>query len=450
MLIKRIDFFKDLYPAYEHQKDLFRAFFSGQYRYYCVNWHRRAGKDSCFFQLAWLVASLEKGTYLYTLPKIAQAKNIVLEGTDLKGNKWIDSIPKHLIKSINLSERKIHFANGSILAITGADSILDSQLGSNLRGIFMSEYQRSAAQSWDYLRPIVLRSGGFAAFNFTSFGKNHAYHLLKNNEENPDWYCQTLTVDDTKDHSGNPIFSPEQIQGERDSGMDEDLIQQEYYCDFNIQVKGTYFAEQMQLARSEGRIVKDLQIYPNLPVHTSWDLGSRDTNSVWFFQVIGTGQNQQFRYFYEHSSNYQDIDYFIKLMYSIREQFGFNGYGTNFMPHDVKQSEWSTGKSRRTALMQKGINVSVVPMMRVIERVQVARSMLGKCWFKEDTCKNGILALEASRCKYDDTLKAFSSDEVHDWASHASAAFQYGQVGWAESHNQAHLQKQREYAKYRP
>jgi hypothetical protein len=232
--------------------------------------------------------------------------------------------------------------------------------------------------------------------------------------------------------------------------MTEDLIQQEYFCDFNVAVKGTYFSEQMALMRKEGRIVKDLEIYPNLPVFTSWDLGSRDANAIFWFQVIGTGSNQQFRYFHHHESNYQDLDYYVKLLYSVRELYGFNGYGTHYFPHDVKASEWSTGKSRLTSLMQKGVNVTVVPMMRVIERVQVARSMLGKCWFKEDTCKQGILALEASRCKYDDNLKIFSSDELHDWASHSSASFQYGQVGYMESHNRTHLAKQREYAKYRP
>lgn len=302
MLLKQIDFFNDIFPAYPKQKEFFRAFFSGKYRYFIENVHRRFGKDAEFFNLAWLFAASERGSYLYTLPKIAQAKNVVWEGTDLHGRRWIDTIPKHLLaKEPNNTERKLYFMNGSVLHITGADSILGAHLGSNLRGIFMSEFQRTSPQIWDYLRPIIKRNPqGFACFNFTSFGKGHAYKLMQSNMHNPQWHCRKLTVEDTRDNDGNYIFSPEQIDEERKSGMDEDLIQQEYYCNDDVAVKGTFFSEQISQAENEGRMQQRLDVYPNVPVMTSWDLGSRDTNAIWFFQVIGTGDNQQFRYFYYH------------------------------------------------------------------------------------------------------------------------------------------------------
>ncbi|MCW8457397.1 hypothetical protein OQJ16_07450 [Legionella pneumophila] len=451
MLIKRIDFFEDIFPAYPLQRELFEAFFSGKYRFFIENIHRRFGKDAMFFNLAWLVASMTRGNYLYTLPKIGQAKNVIWEGTDLEGRRWVDLIPKHLLaREPNQSERKIYFTSGSMLHITGADSILGAHLGSNLRGLFMSEFQRTAPNVWDYLRPIINRSKGFACFNYTSFGQCHAHRLRIANLDNPAWHCRKLTVDDTRDNQGNYIFSPEQIEDERKSGMDEDLIQQEYYCDDSVAVKGTYFAEHIQKARAEGRIVPTLEIYPSKPVHTSWDLGSKDTNSIWFFQVIGTGENQQFRYLYQHDENYKDIDYYLKLLAHIQKQYGFSTYGHHFLPHDVSQTEWTSGKTRLVTLLQKGLRVTQVPRLRVIERVQIARSNLNKCWFAEKTCKHGIEALETSRAKYDEKLKAFSADEVHDWASHPSAAFQYGHVGWLDSYNKTQLAQQREYAKYKP
>lgn len=452
MLKKEIDFFRDIFPAYPKQRDFFEAFFSGQYRFFIENIHRRFGKDAEFFNLAWLVASMYKGSYLYTLPKIGQAKNVIWEGTDLEGNRWIDLIPKHLLaRPPNQSERKIYFTSGSMLHITGADSILGAHLGSNLRGIFMSEFQRTNPMIWDYLRPIILRNPkGFACFNYTSFGQCAAHRLRVANIDNPQWHTRKLTVDDTRDNNGNYIFSPEQVQQERESGMDEDLIQQEYYCDDSVAVKGTFFAEQLEQCRSEGRILPDLQVYPNIPVHTSWDLGQRDTNSIWFFQVIGTGEQQQFRYFYQHDDNYKDVDFYISLLQKIQKQYGFSGYGHHFLPHDVSQTEYTTGKSRRVTMMQKGLRIASVPMMRVMERVQVARSNFKHCWFSDTGCKHGLDALEASRAKYDPITKAFSSDEVHDWSSHASAAFQYGHVGWLESYNKAKLQQQKSYAKIRP
>lgn len=451
LLLKQIDFFKDIFPAYPKQREFFEAFFSGQYRFFIENIHRRFGKDAEFFNLAWLVASMRRGNYLYTLPKIAQAKNVIWEGTDLEGFKWMDKIPRHLFaKDPNISERKLFFTSGSILTITGADNIFKSHIGSNLHGLFMSETQRTHPQAWDYLRPILNRTNGFACFNYTSFGQCYAHNLRVANINNPNWFTRKLTVNDTRDNDGHYIFSPDQIQAERDSGMDEDLIQQEYYCDDSVAVKGTFFAEQLEVAREEGRVQPTLEVYPALPVHTSWDLGQRDTNSIWFFQVIGTGNDQQFRYFYQHDDNYKDIDFYIQLLHQIMKRYGFSGYGHHFLPHDVNVTEWTTGKTRQATLRQKGLHIVPVPMMRVMERVQVARSSFKQCWFSESGCKNGIEALGASRAKYDQVNKSFSSDEVHDWASHASAAFQYGLVGWLESYNKPKLQQQRTLAKYRP
>ncbi|HAU1312553.1 TPA: hypothetical protein F8R99_14300 [Legionella pneumophila] len=451
MLLKQIDFFEDIFPAYPLQRELFEAFFSGKYRFFIENIHRRFGKDAMFFNLAWLVASMTRGNYLYTLPKIGQAKNVIWEGTDLEGRRWIDLIPKHLLaREPNQSERKLYFTSGSMLHITGADSILGAHLGSNLRGLFMSEFQRTAPNVWDYLRPIINRSKGFACFNYTSFGQCHAHRLRIANLDNPQWHCRKLTVDDTRDNEGNYIFSPEQIEDERKSGMDEDLIQQEYYCDDSVAVKGTYFGEQIQRARAEGRFVKAVEVYPGKPVHTSWDIGSRDLNAIWWFQVIGTGVYQEFRYFHYHEMSYKDADYYIKYLNDLQKKLGFSTYGHHFLPHDVSQTEWTSGKTRVVTLMQKGLKVVQVPRLRVIERVQVARSQFNRCIFDEKQCKNGIDALEASRSKYDEKLKAFSADEVHDWASHGSAAFQYGHVGWLDNYNKTQLAQQKDYAKYRP
>ena len=159
---------------------------------------------------------------------------------------------------------------------------------------------------------------------------------------------------------------------------------------------------------------------------------------------------QQFRYFYQHDENYKDISYYLALLAKVMKQYGFSSYGHHFLPHDASQTEWTSAKTRRVLLMEKGLKITQVPMLRVIERVQVARSNLAKCWFAENGCKNGLAALEASRAKYDEKLKAFSADEVHDWASHPSAAFQYGHVGWLDSYNKTQLNAQKEYAKYRP
>lgn len=444
MIIQEADFFETIFDAYPHQKDYFRAFFSGEYQYFMEKLHRRAGKDAMAFHATWIYACIQPGNYVYTLPKIAQSRNVVWEGKDLEGTRWVNKIPRHLIKSVNSTQCKIYFYNGSILHITGADSLMNAHLGSNLKGIVISEFQKTHPAVWDYVRPIIKRSGGWAMFLFTAYGKGHAYRLYEKNKTEPNWHCRTLTVADTRDNNGNYIFSPEQIEEERRSGMEEDIIQQEYYCSDDATIKGTYFSDQLALTYKEGRIQKGVTVDGFHPIYTSWDLGVRDTNSIWFFQY----RDKKFHYFYQHDCTYGSIDTYLTLLQAIKEKFNFKGYEGHFMPHDVSTTEWTSGKTRIQTLREKGLRVIQVPKLRVIERVQVARSMFHQCVFDEDNCKTGIDALSVYRSNYNADLKEPGS-EVHDWASHPATAFQYGLVGWMNSHSKEQLHRVSGYGRMR-
>lgn len=443
MLVREIDF-DSMWNAYPHQKEFMKAFFSGEYNYFCEKLHRRAGKDAQAFHCAWLYASMYPGNYVYCLPKIGQARNVVWEGKDLDGARWINKIPKHLITSMNQSQCKINFMNGSILHITGADSLMNSHLGSNLKGIILSEYHKTHPGIWDYLRPIIKRSNGWAIFLFTAYAKGHAHQLFHRNSTQDHWHCRILTVDDTVDNEGKPIFSAEQIEEERRSGMDEALIQQEYYCSEEASLRGTFFAEQLTKAHEEGRIMKGVSVDPHLPVFTSWDIGSKDTNSIWWFQY----SNNQFRYFYQFDKNHGSLEFYKDLLLKVQNRFGFTQYGGHFLPHDVKQTEWITGKSRLQQMREHGLPVKDVSIMRVIERVQVARSQFHRVIIDSEGCKNGLEALSIARSVYDEYSRSFTSDEAHDWSSHPSAAFQYGLVGWLESYSKPEMTKITQYARH--
>lgn len=180
MLVKEIDFFRDIFDAYPLQREFIKAVFSGDYQYFVENAHRRFGKDAEFFNCAWLYAATFPGNHLYTLPKIGQARNVVWEGTDLEGRKWKDKIPKHLLaRPPNETQCKLYFTNGSVLHVTGADNILNAHLGSNLRSLWMSEFQRTHPQIWDYLRPIIKRRKGLPHLTLHPLGKGTLIGYIK-------------------------------------------------------------------------------------------------------------------------------------------------------------------------------------------------------------------------------------------------------------------------------
>ena len=66
-------------------------------------------------------------------------------------------------------------------------------------------------------------------------------------------------------------MSDEYIEQERHNGMSEEMIQQEYYCSFDVGAIGAYYAREVEQARQDGRITK-LPINRDIPVNMRFDL----------------------------------------------------------------------------------------------------------------------------------------------------------------------------------
>ena len=68
--------------------------------------------------------------------------------------------------------------------------------------------------------------------------------------------------------------------------MDEQLIQQEYYCSFEGYQQGSYYSKQLREAEAANRIA-NVPWDSRLQVHTFWDLGIGDAMAIWFMQRVG-------------------------------------------------------------------------------------------------------------------------------------------------------------------
>jgi len=210
----------------DYQLPFLRAADAGIKRIVVV-WHRRAGKDKTLFNLVVKRALERVGAYYYFFPTYRQGKKILWDGMDKGGSPFLAHIPASLIQSKNDTEMKIRLINGSVIQIIGTDNV-DSIVGTNPIGCVFSEYALQDPLAWEYIRPILRENGGWAVFNFTPRGRNHGYALYQIALKNPDeWYCEVLTVDDTG------ALTRADIQAERDAGMAEGLIQQEFFCSFD-------------------------------------------------------------------------------------------------------------------------------------------------------------------------------------------------------------------------
>lgn len=172
------------------------------------------------------------GTYFYFLPSYKLAKKVIWDNIDNEGFRMLDHIPKEIIKSINATELKIELINGSIIQLIAADEFKSGGVGTNPIGVVFSEYSITSPDAWQYVSPILAVNGGWAIFNFTPRGTNHAYTLLQQAKNNG-WFNEILTVNETK------VLTLEQIE-EESRLFPKDLIDQEYFCKF-IEGAGAFF-----------------------------------------------------------------------------------------------------------------------------------------------------------------------------------------------------------------
>lgn len=216
----------------DYQLPLLRALDNG-YKRALIVWHRRSGKDKTCFNFMIKKAFEKVGTYFYFLPTYSQAKKVVWDNIDNDGFKMLDHIPEEVIKNKNATELKIELINGSIIQLIAADEFAKSGVGTNPMGVVFSEYSISSPESWKYVTPILAANDGWAIFNFTPRGMNHAHTLLQQAKANEKWFTQILTVDDTN------VFTKDSLEEERKNNP-QDFFEQEYYCKF-IEGAGQFF-----------------------------------------------------------------------------------------------------------------------------------------------------------------------------------------------------------------
>lgn len=417
------------YKPRSYQLDLLHALQDGIRRAVCV-WHRRAGKDLTGFNYMISQAIQIPGVYFYFFPTYAQGKKILWNGIDGQGRRFLDYIPREcIIGDPHETEMliKLRTVSGaqSVFQIIGTDNC-DSIPGTNPRGVVFSEYSLQNPRGWDLVRPILAENKGWAIFLYTPRGRNHGWSLYENTKGEPGWYVDlrdvTMTFRDGPDEDQTPVMTDADIAAERRTGMDEDLIQQEFFCSFSGAMQGAYFGKLVELAREQGRIRDNLPWDTSRLVNTAWDIGTGDENAIWLWQWAGP---------MIHLIDYIEdkgygLPHYAKLLHK-REW----GYDLHIMPFDVKQREWTTEQQRvRAARQMLGGRVKIAKKVPIDERIDMTRRMFNRFIFSRSTTGRGLDALTSYTKKWDEQRQVFSDTPQHNWASHGAEALCHLCVGF--------------------
>lgn len=424
-----------------------------------LEWHRRAGKDDICLHWAAISAMTQPGNYWHMLPQANQSRKAIWDAINPHtGKRRIDeAFPEPLRETTRDNEMFIRFkrcqqkregeavlvgpdglplTGQSSWQVVGSDNF-NSLIGSPPRGVVFSEYALSDPSSWAYLQPILEENGGWALFISTTRGRNHFSRLVDFAKQEPSWFGQTLTVEDT---GAIPLERVEahrrNLVAERGEVEAEAIIQQEYYCDRNAALPGAYYGAHMTRADREGRI-GDFPHIPSLPVGTAWDIGHSDSTVIWFFQQL---RNDRIRLIDVFEGSGAGVDFYAA---KLQERVGLYQMAEHIWPHDgdhknIRDIGGNTLKSNATALGVRPIRVldrdptvvvginAVRQIFPMIEFNSQPLPFRGETQSQANArMARAMDALRAYRRIWNEKAQRFDDLPYHDWTSNTADSLRY-------------------------
>lgn len=366
--------------------------------------HRRAGKTTAalnFLQRSALTKN--KSTYAYIAPTYKMAKGIAWSLLK-EASRFVRGV-KHME-----SELMVIYPNGSRITLYGAENP-DRLRGIGLYGVVFDEYGMQPSNIFsEVIRPTLIEHGGYAIWIGTPKGKNEFYRLYEKHKDDAEWFVRHLTVDDTG------IIAKDEIENSRKTMSHEEWLQ-EFYCSFDSAVKGAVYGTELHQARTENR-VGTVPLQREYPVFTVWDLGVGPNLAIGFYQKIN---NQVHMIDYWQGTHNDGIDVGINIVNSR----GYN-YGKHFAPHDMKQREITTGKTRIDYARDLGIDFRVIDNeLMVNDGLQMGKFLFSRLWIDENRCERWLDAMGQYRWQWDEKRSAFDQKPYKDWTSHAADVHRY-------------------------
>jgi phage terminase large subunit len=176
------------------------------------------------------------------------------------------------------------------------------------------------------------------------------------------------------------------------------------------------------------------------PVHTFWDLGRADKTAIWFVQQVGF--------------EYRIIDYYENQGHALAHYMKhLQGkpyvYGDTWLPHDADNELLASERTIAQQARAAGFKVRITPKTSIAVGINAARTLFATCWFDAEKCADGIQCLRNYRYDVNPETQQYSTQPLHDWASHGADAFRYFAVAIKEpkkinadvhkqKHNHAH------------
>lgn len=282
---------------------------------------------------------------------------------------------------------------------------------------WVEEAQTLSTTSLRLLRPTIRAEGSELWFSWNPRRKTDPVDVMLRQGQMP-----TDSVIVRANWNDNPWF-PSVLEQERLDCLQVNPDEYDHVWDggYATVTEGAYFAKDLALARTEGRIGR-LGPDPLMTYRAFMDIGGTgakaDAFTMWIAQFIG----REIRVLNYYEVQGQPLGAHLEWM---RE----NGYTTKntqiWLPHDGSTNDRVFDVSYESAFKKAGYVVTVVPNQgkgAAKARVEEVRRLFPSIWIDEDKCAGGIDALGWYHEKKDEVRNIGLGPE-HDWASHGADAF---------------------------
>lgn len=311
-----------------------------------------------------------------------------------------------------ITQNSIRGKNGTEFAFVGLkNNVTNIKSFEGVDLCWVEEAQSVSKTSWNILIPTIRKEQSeiWITFNPELESDETFQRFVVSPPEN----CKVEKIN----WSDNPWF-PDTLRLEKDAlfSRDQEAYNTVWEGLCRQTVDGAIFAKEMTIAELDGRIC-NVPYDPIKPVHAVFDLGWADATAIWFVQFIA----QEVRLIRYYENNQETIAHYLAKIQSY-------GYviDTLWLPHDAGNKTLSSnGRSIEEIVRAAQYNTRVIERTPIVDSINAARMMFGKCWFDRNNTHDGLQCLRHYRYDVDPDTKQFSQKPLHDNYSHGADAFRY-------------------------
>ena len=401
--------------------DVFRELFqpSKQWRHYCYYGGRSSGKSTQVAQAVLLSGMRQRERGLCTREvqnSIAESVHQLLSDLINKNGYTSWEVQRELIRNKKTGSeiyfKGLHNNSQSIKSFEGVD------------WCWVEEAQSVSSESINTLIPTIRKPNSRFYWTFNPLTDHDPVWELVAGKPDERTFVKKVNSDAIEE-----LLSPEIIAEREKMRVDNpDLFGHVWLGNPLTSQTGSVFGNQLARAEQDGRI-GSVPYDASAGVYAVFDLGIGDSTAVWWFQCIG--REIHMIDYYENSG--EELGHYIAML----RNKGYN-YTTIYLPHDAKQRELQTGKTRVEFFEQNGFhNIEVLRPTNFNlgddDINLIARPTFSRVWIDRNKCERGLECLRAYHYEYDSKNKLLKNRPEHDWSSHASSAFIYACMAATES-----------------